>query len=72
MILALLFERTRVITGGTNGITGFQSFLGYQMNDPMLIKVLYMISLGVLILVLLFNRYMIKSLWRHNYTSDQG
>jgi urea transport system permease protein len=61
MILALLFISEQGYTGGTNGITGFQSFLGYQMNDPMLVKVLYMISLGVLILVLLFNRYMIKS-----------
>jgi urea transport system permease protein len=61
MILAILFISEQGYTGGTNGITGFESFLGFSMNDPMLVKVLYCMSLGVLILVLLFNVYMMKS-----------
>ena len=61
LIMSILFVSQQAYTGGTNGITGFNSFLGFGMNDPILIKILYLIVIVFLIAVLLFNRYMLKS-----------
>jgi urea transport system permease protein len=61
LIMSILFVSQQAYTGGTNGITGFNSFLGFSMNDPMLVKILYLIAVGVLIVVLYLNIYILKS-----------
>src|SRR5215210_9598362 len=55
LIMSILFISQQAYTGGTNGITGFNSFLGFRMNDPMLVKILYLVSVGFLIAVLYVN-----------------
>src|SRR5215210_3293475 len=52
LIMSILFISQQAYTGGTNGITGFDSFLGFKMNDPRLVQLLYVIVVLVLIAVL--------------------
>lgn len=61
LIMSILFISQQAYTGGTNGITGFNSFLGFQMNDPRLVTILYVIVVLFLVAVLFFNNYILRS-----------
>jgi urea transport system permease protein len=61
LLMSHLFVRQQAYKGGTNGITGFNGFLGFSMNDPMLVKILYIIAVVFLIAVLFLNAYILKS-----------
>lgn len=47
--------------GGSNGLNGFQSFLGLSLYDPLNKQMLFFIASGALLLVLLANRQLMVS-----------
>lgn len=50
---AILLIGQQHITGGTNGLTGFRSFFGYDLTDPLNHQTLFYIAVGVLTLMVL-------------------
>ncbi|MER7009543.1 urea ABC transporter permease subunit UrtC [Dactylosporangium sp. NPDC000555] len=48
-------------TGGTNGLTDFQGFFGYALDDPVNQRMVYFIIAGVLLLLLALARQLIRS-----------
>ncbi|GAA1535564.1 urea ABC transporter permease subunit UrtC [Dactylosporangium maewongense] len=48
-------------TGGTNGLTDFQGFFGYDLDDPVNQRMVYFIIAGVLLLLLLAVRQLMHS-----------
>jgi urea transport system permease protein len=61
IIFVTLFIGQQGITGGTNGITGYKTVLGFSISDPDVKMALYYITLGVLILAFLFCRWLIST-----------
>lgn len=61
LIMSILFVGQQGFTGGSNGITGFDGLFGYSLNDPTLIKILYLIAVAVLIGVYFVVRFMLKT-----------
>lgn len=61
LIMSILFVGQQGFTGGSNGITGFDGLFGYSLNDPILIKILYLIAVAVLIGVYFVVRFMLKT-----------
>lgn len=59
IIAVTLIVGQQAYTGGTNGITGFRSLLGYSLSDPIMKTYLYFITAGVLVLVLLLSRWLV-------------
>lgn len=61
LITTILIVDQQWFTGGTNGLTNFETLFGYSIQyNPFMNKVLYFVSLGVLALVYLFC-YTIKN-----------
>ena len=52
LIFSLLFIGQQPITGGTNGLTDIQQVFGFTRADPIFLRNMYWISLGVLFLSL--------------------
>jgi urea transport system permease protein len=48
-------------TGGTNGLTDFQGFFGYDLDDPVNQRMVYFIVAAVLLLLLALARQLIRS-----------
>lgn len=48
-------------TGGTNGLTDFQGFFGYNLDDPVNQRMVYFIIAGSLLLLLALARQLIRS-----------
>jgi urea transport system permease protein len=48
-------------TGGTNGLTDFQGFFGYDLDDPVNQRMVYFIVAGGLLLLLLLARQLMHS-----------
>ena len=48
-------------TGGTNGLTDFQGFFGYDLDDPVNQRMVYFIIAGVLLLLLVAVRQLMHS-----------
>ncbi|MEV4138870.1 urea ABC transporter permease subunit UrtC [Dactylosporangium sp. NPDC049742] len=48
-------------TGGTNGLTDFQGFFGYDLDDPVNQRMVYFIIAGVLLLLLVAVRQLMRS-----------
>ncbi|BCB74230.1 urea ABC transporter permease subunit UrtC [Phytohabitans flavus] len=48
-------------TGGTNGLTDFQGFFGYDLDDPVNQRMVYFIVAGVLLLLLAIARQLMLS-----------
>ncbi|MEV0567848.1 urea ABC transporter permease subunit UrtC [Dactylosporangium sp. NPDC050588] len=48
-------------TGGTNGLTDFQGFFGYDLDDPVNQRMVYFIIAGVLLLLLVVVRQLMHS-----------
>lgn len=48
-------------TGGTNGLTDFEGFFGYDLDDPINQRMVYFIIAGTLLALLLLTRQLIRS-----------
>ena len=59
LIMSILFVGQQGLTGGSNGITGFDGLFGYSLNDPTLIKILYFMVVAVLIGVYFVVKFML-------------
>lgn len=58
---AILLVGQQQSTGGTNGLNGFRSFFGYDLGDPVNRRMLYFTAAGVLILMVLLVRQLMRS-----------
>jgi urea transport system permease protein len=57
----LLFNRNETNLGGTNGLTGFKTLLGFRLSDPATQRVLYIVTVCCLGGVYLLCRWMTRS-----------
>ncbi len=51
LVMVTLFVGQQGYTGGTNGMTNFKTFLGYDLNDPKTDRALYYITVAALVAV---------------------
>ena len=58
---AILLVGQQKVTGGTNGLNGFQSFFGFTLSDPVNKRMLYFIAAGVLLAMVLVVRLVMNS-----------
>ena len=58
---AILLIGNQATTGGTNGLNGFRSFFGYDLNDPANKKMVYFIAAAVLLIMILVARQLMVS-----------
>ena len=61
LIVSILFVGQQGFTGGSNGITGFKSAFGYAIGSPTLIKILYVISVLLVIVIYFVSKFMLKT-----------
>ncbi|MNH93578.1 leucine/isoleucine/valine transporter permease subunit [compost metagenome] len=61
IITVTLFVGQQGYTGGTNGLTNFNSFLGIPLNDPSTKLLLYYLTLFMLITVLVLCSFLVAS-----------
>ena len=59
--MAILLIGQQGTTGGTNGLTDFQGFFGYDLDDPVNQRMVYFIVAGVLLLLLAIARQLMQS-----------
>jgi urea transport system permease protein len=59
--LAILLIGQQGTTGGTNGLTDFQGFFGYALDDPVNRRMVYFIVAGALLLLLALTRQLTHS-----------
>ncbi|MDQ7907926.1 urea ABC transporter permease subunit UrtC [Phytohabitans sp. ZYX-F-186] len=59
--MAILLIGQQGTTGGTNGLTDFQGFFGYDLDDPVNQRMVYFIVAGVLLLLLAIARQLMRS-----------
>jgi urea transport system permease protein len=60
---AILLIGQQKVTGGTNGLNGFKSFFGFTLADPVNKRMLYFIAAGVLLVMVLVTRLLMRSRW---------
>ena len=58
---AILLVGQQKVTGGTNGLNGFQSFFGFTLSDPVNKRMLYFIAAGVLLAMVAIVRLVMNS-----------
>ncbi|WP_421732311.1 urea ABC transporter permease subunit UrtC [Cellulomonas sp.] len=58
---AILLVGQQKVTGGTNGLNGFQSFFGFTLADPVNKRMLYFIAAGVLLAMVAIVRLVMNS-----------
>jgi urea transport system permease protein len=58
---AILLIGQQRTTGGTNGLNGFRSFFGYDLNDPVNRRMLYFLAAGILVVMVLVVRQIMAS-----------
>ena len=61
IITTTLFIGQQQYTGGTNGITGYQTLFGFTLKESSTKIVLYLITAAVLVGVFVISRYLVKS-----------
>jgi urea transport system permease protein len=61
IITVTLFIGQQQFTGGTNGVTGFQTIFGHSIKAPSTKIFLYMVTVVALILVFIFCKYLVNS-----------
>ncbi len=61
IIVTTLLVGQQAFTGGTNGVTGYSTLLGYSLASPDTKRVLYWITAAALLGVFLFCRYLTGS-----------
>ncbi|WP_433605508.1 urea ABC transporter permease subunit UrtC [Dactylosporangium sp. CA-139114] len=59
--LAIFLIGQQGTTGGTNGLTDFQGFFGYALDDPVNQRMVYFIIAGALLLLLALARHLMHS-----------
>ncbi|GAA4686221.1 urea ABC transporter permease subunit UrtC [Phytohabitans rumicis] len=59
--LAIFLIGQQGTTGGTNGLTDFQGFFGYDLDDPVNQRMVYFIVAGCLLLLMALARQLIQS-----------
>jgi urea transport system permease protein len=59
--MAIFLVGQQGTTGGTNGLTDFDGFFGYDLDDPVNQRMVYFIIAGVLLLLLAIVRLLIHS-----------
>jgi urea transport system permease protein len=59
--LAIFLIGQQGTTGGTNGLTDFQGFFGYDLDDPVNQRMVYFIIAGCLLLLLVLVRQLMHS-----------
>ncbi|MGN9908808.1 urea ABC transporter permease subunit UrtC [Phytohabitans sp. LJ34] len=59
--MAILLIGQQGTTGGTNGLTDFQGFFGYDLDDPVNQRMVYFVVAGVLLLLLAIARQLMLS-----------
>ncbi|GAB3796095.1 urea ABC transporter permease subunit UrtC [Micromonospora zhanjiangensis] len=59
--LAILLIGQQGTTGGTNGLTDFQGFFGYALDDPVNQRMVYFVIAGVLLALLFVARQLTRS-----------
>ncbi len=59
--MAILLIGQQGTTGGTNGLTDFQGFFGYDLDDPINQRMVYFIIAGALLALLAIARQLIHS-----------
>lgn len=58
---AILLVGQQQTTGGTNGLTGFSSFFGFALSDPINQTTLYYVAAGTLVAMVLIVRQLMRS-----------
>ena len=58
---AILLIGNQATTGGTNGLNGFRSFFGFDLTDPANKRMVYFITAGVLLAMVLIARQLYVS-----------
>lgn len=58
---AVLLIGQQATTGGSNGLNGFRSFFGYDLNDPANKVMLFYVAAGALVLMMLLVRQLMRS-----------
>lgn len=58
---AILLVGQQQTTGGTNGLTGFSSFFGFALSDPINQTTLYYVVAGTLVAMVLIVRQLMRS-----------
>ena len=61
LVFSILFIGQQPFTGGTNGITNFQDFLGQSLSDPSTMKMLYLVTAFVLVLTFIFCKWLVST-----------
>lgn len=61
IIVTTLFIGQQQYTGGTNGITGFQSIFGYSLREPSTKIVLYLITVVALVAIFILCKRLVGS-----------
>jgi len=59
--MAILLIGAQGTTGGTNGLTDFEGFFGYDLDDPVNQRMVYFVVAGALLLLLAIARQLIRS-----------
>ncbi|GAB2567131.1 urea ABC transporter permease subunit UrtC [Gracilibacillus alcaliphilus] len=63
MVTVTLLISRQDVTGGTNGLTGFSTIFGFSLSDPATQRVIYYVTLGCLVIILLICSRLINSLF---------
>ncbi|MDT0345403.1 urea ABC transporter permease subunit UrtC [Streptomyces litchfieldiae] len=58
---AILLIGQQATTGGTNGLTDFQGFFGYSLDDPVNRRTVYFVIAGTLLVLMLLTRQLFHS-----------
>lgn len=61
LVFSILFIGQQPYTGGTNGVTNLQSIFGYSLSEPATMRVLYLVTAVMLILVFLFAKWLVST-----------
>lgn len=61
LVFSILFVGQQPFTGGTNGITNFQEFLGLSLSDPSTMKLLYFVTVLALAATFFLCRWLVNT-----------
>ena len=61
LVFSILFVGQQPFTGGTNGITNFQKFLGLSLSNPSTMKILYIATAFVLMVIFFLCRWLVNT-----------
>ncbi|HWU38928.1 MAG TPA: urea ABC transporter permease subunit UrtC, partial [Candidatus Acidoferrum sp.] len=59
-IVWLMLNRNEMKLGGTNGLTDFKALLGFSLNDPRMLRILYVLTALALVACLLLSQWLVR------------